>query len=102
MRWKGNDYRTGIVNRLQGDGLIGQAMMRSRDITIRAGDGEWKIQHMDVLFPSKEEWNCYQAIARHLLAIEVVKPFCFYCRAQIGEGATYCGKCGARGTYFTF
>ncbi len=75
LRWKGSDCGTGIIDQLQGDMLIRQAIMKSGDITIHvhSGDGEWKItptRDCDFL-SSEEQWNCYQAIARHLLAMKL-------------------------------
>ena len=56
---------------------IKQAIMKGHDIKIDAGDGEWEVEckwqdFEYVPLPSIEEWNCYQAIARHLLAIKAL------------------------------
>ena len=70
LRWKGKDSDRGIINRLNSDISIKHPIMENRDVIIRA-DGYhkcWIIQVETREVPSKELWNCYQAIADHLLA----------------------------------
>jgi len=79
LRWKGNDSGLGIVSRLNGDYQLKQPIMYSRDILIISireyscwilstthRRGLTSIGTRYVAF--EELWNCYQAIARHLLA----------------------------------
>jgi hypothetical protein len=70
LHWKGKDSGLGIINRLNGDILIKRPIMKSRDVLIRAHGkhGCWIISTLTNVPPSEELWNCYQAIAQHLLA----------------------------------
>ena len=70
LQWEGSDTRLGLINQLQGDMSIKRAIMKGHDIKISAGDGEWAISPKNFNFPTDEEWNCYQAIARYLLALK--------------------------------
>lgn len=70
LRWKGKDSGSGIIRRLDSDISIKQAIMMSdSDLTIHAnGDRRcWIIstEFHDIL--SRELWNCYQTIAKHLI-----------------------------------
>ena len=70
LRWWGEDFGFGIVSRLNSDVQLKQPLMESRDVTIEA-HGEhrcWIISTKTRDVPSEELWNCYQKIARHLLA----------------------------------
>ena len=70
MQWKGEDGGLGIIDRLNSDVSLKGPIMESRgDVEIRAYRpyGCWIIRDKSYL-PSGELWNCYQAIARHLLA----------------------------------
>ena len=75
LRWEGDDCGTGLIDQLQGNMSIKLAIMKGRDIRISAGDGAWYIWPYNspsaFFIPSEEEWNCYQAIARHLLDMKV-------------------------------
>lgn len=72
LRWKGFDDNRGIIDRLNNDTQLRQAMMGRRDVNIRAfGDSScWLLWTMSPIFPvlSRELWDCYQSIAQHLLA----------------------------------
>lgn len=73
LRWKGKDFGLGVISRLNSDYELKHPIMKSRDLIIRAhGDHRcWIISTKtgDVpKVPSGELWNCYQAIARHLLS----------------------------------
>ncbi len=70
LHWKGNDSGLGIIERLKNDTVIKRPIMESRDVTIHAhGDhGCWTIETQTDNPPWGEVWNCYQAIAKHLLA----------------------------------
>ena len=73
LQWEGRDFGLGIVGRLNSDISIKRPIMKSGDVTIRAYSTCW-IMTMVCTQPlpeeplSKELWNCYQAIAWHLLA----------------------------------
>lgn len=70
LHWKGEDFGLGIIDRLDSDISLKQPIMKSHDVIIRAhGDHMcWIISTTASEVPSGELWNCYQAIARHLLA----------------------------------
>ena len=57
-----------IVARLNNDVAVRDKLIRSRDVKIRAYDKCWVISIEAGEPPSQEEWECYQAIAEHLLA----------------------------------
>ena len=75
LRWKGKDAGLGIIGLLNSDTSLKRPIMVSRDVYIQ-GYGKhrcWIISmpsdwstRWDV--PSRDLWNCYQGIARHLLA----------------------------------
>ncbi len=77
LSWKGNDLGLGIVDRLSGDESVTSFLAASRYVEIRAFTGFWTIS-VDVRggkffdgrprFATRERWDCYQAIAGHLLA----------------------------------
>ena len=69
LRWKGKDFGLGIIVRLNSDNSVKHSIMKSRNVTIRAhGDYRcWIISDRTRDAPSQELWNCYQAIAQHLL-----------------------------------
>ena len=75
LQWKGKDFGLGLANRLNGDLTIAAAMITSRshlDIRAHPKHGCWiltNIRNGEPLIPSIEQWACYQAIARHLLAM---------------------------------
>ena len=70
LQWKGKDYGLGIIGRLNSDNSINSPIMRSRDLTISANSEQrgWVLSTKTRDAPSQELWNCYQVIARHLLA----------------------------------
>ena len=70
LHWKGNDLGLGIIDRLNSDILIKHPIISSGDITIRAHGYEklWVMSYRGVIVPSRELWNCYEAIAQHLLS----------------------------------
>jgi len=69
-QWKGKDSSLGLIDRLNRDTSIGYSLLQSKspEITIRANPDYscWVISTQEAL--SEELWNCYQMIARHLLA----------------------------------
>jgi len=69
LHWKGKDFGLEIISRLNSDTSLKDPIMRSRDVTIRAhGDHScWIISTETRDIPSGDAWNCYQAIAQHLL-----------------------------------
>ena len=109
MHWKGKDSGLGIIDRLKSDILIKHAIMKSYDVEIRAhGDhGLWTISTKTRKPLSEELWNCYQAIARHLLAEmpdkriptlrkrkkEITARKCKSCGFEIPAGENICPNC---------
>lgn len=67
--WEGEDYGTGVISHLNSDHQLKEPIIKSRDATIQGigGYGCWIILTETHDVPSVELWNCYQAIARHLL-----------------------------------
>jgi hypothetical protein len=70
LRWEGKDSGLGIIKRLNSDISIKAPIMRSRDVKIRIHRYLrcWIMSTKTREVPSAELWDCYQAIARHLLA----------------------------------
>jgi len=79
LHWKGNDFGLGIISRLNNDVSLKHPIMESHDVTIstyvRHGifreypeASTWIITTELSEIPSEELWNCYQTIAKHLLA----------------------------------
>lgn len=70
LHWEGGESYPKVVSRLNSDDKLRQPIMKSRDVTITAiGDcGCWIMSTQTRDVPSGELWNCYQAIAKHLLA----------------------------------
>lgn len=79
IQWRGRDSRLGIVDHLNGDILLRNTLaQRGNDVRIRAypDHGCWTITEKSgegfrgwgPWLPTKELWDCYQAMARHLLA----------------------------------
>lgn len=77
--WEGEDYGTGVVSRLNSDYQLKEPVMKSQDVTIQGIHkyGCWIIstcQYANLVkrttlsAESAELWNCYQVIAKHLLA----------------------------------
>ena len=70
LRWEGGDLGLAVIERLNSDVQLKQPIIESRGVTIDA-HGEhrcWIISTRKRDVPSEELWNCYQTIARHLLA----------------------------------
>ena len=70
LRWKGRDFGSGILSRLSDDISLKYPIMRGHDLIIESqgSAGCWIISTRTGDVPSIELWNCYQAIAQHLLA----------------------------------
>ena len=80
VRWKAN-FKGDLIRSLNEDLLLKQNLIRAKeDVTIRSfpDDGYWTISSRwyqadwllrtpRQLVPSREQWDCYEAIARHLL-----------------------------------
>jgi len=74
LRWEGGDYGTGVIDRLNSDHQLKEPIMKSHGVTITAISDyscwiistETETETGDT--PSRELWNCYEAIAQHLLA----------------------------------
>lgn len=72
LRWEGDDFGLGIVDRLNSDVSIMSLIMQMSDLDVKIHAHHrhrcWIISTKTNDAPSKELWDCYQAIARHLLA----------------------------------
>lgn len=80
LRWK-SDFESELVRRLNEDVSLKESLIRlGEDVVMRSfpGHGYWALiskQYPSSWFgapcrqpsPSREEWNCYETIARHLL-----------------------------------
>jgi hypothetical protein len=77
-RWRGRPSGLGIVDRLNNDLSITPVLMNVKQIRIHTDDYRgviygnwyrcWVIETRTRKPPSMELWNCYQKIARYLLA----------------------------------
>ena len=72
--WEGEDFGLGIVQYLSQNVLVARALTASSgygresfEIRARPDRGCWILTVEGVRAPSKQEWDCYQAIASHLL-----------------------------------
>jgi hypothetical protein len=69
IHWKSDDLVPGITDRLKSDVSIKRTLMHTNDVLIHDLGRCFVITVMGkVKPPTEEEWNCYQAIAKHLLA----------------------------------
>jgi len=83
LRWKGKDCGLGLIDRLSGEVSLRQAILDSGDFYLRAypgrfgwllaaGTNSWEGEReSQTVAPSRQIWECLQAIARHLLAAQV-------------------------------
>ena len=83
----GSDRDSGVVadilRRLGEDAQVREAVMATRDVEItRTGSRSWIISTKTREVPWPQAWNCYQAIARHLIEAvggdegQLAKPDC--------------------------
>ena len=73
--WSANGVdRTGLVagvlQRLREDGQVREAIMATRDVEITGHSSFWVITTQTREVPTRQAWDCYPAIARHLIAAE--------------------------------
>lgn len=99
LRWEGDDSNLGIISRLNSDTSLKDPIMSGCDVTIWShGDhGCWTIETKTKEPPSEELWNCYQAIAKHLLSEwpdQKTEWCCVKCGSEITEGDWACPNCG--------
>ena len=73
LRWKGDDFGLRVMDRLSSDRSISQPIMDSYGLEVRAhsGDGCWILTTGVKKAPPRKLWDCYQAIAHHLLATPI-------------------------------
>ena len=66
--WRGKDFGLGVLERLNDDTSLRKPEL-ALQVKIRAypEHGQWILATATEDLPSVEVWNCYQAIARHLL-----------------------------------
>ena len=79
VRWEGEDFGLGIVKHLSENVLVTKAVLESHsdytspyqtfEIHAYPDRGCWILTVGYVLAPSRQEWECYQSIASHLLAM---------------------------------
>ena len=84
VRWEGDDFGLGIVQHLTQEvsvrsaiadghswGLVSQVNPRDGPVEIRAYPDRscWILTTKDALEPTRQEWDCYQSIASHLLGM---------------------------------
>jgi len=70
VRWKGNDIGMGIIAWLNQDISLKKSLVTSPELEISAHyyHSRWIMSVKTSNLPSKNLWDCYQLIARHLLA----------------------------------
>ncbi len=70
VRWKGNDVGSGVIAWLNQDISLRQSLVSSPELEISAGyyHSRWIMSVKTSNLPSKELWDCYQSVAKHLLA----------------------------------
>ncbi|MFC1874189.1 hypothetical protein ACFLYX_02690 [Chloroflexota bacterium] len=70
VRWKGNDVGMGIITWLNQDISLKKSLVTSPELEITAQyyDSRWIMSVKASHLPSQKLWDCYQSIARHLLA----------------------------------
>ena len=74
VRWEGVDFGLGILTRLEGDrSLSSPPQMWDQDLEIHAYPDHrcWILSRRQWSAPSRQLWNCFQAIAGHLLATPI-------------------------------
>ena len=72
VRWKGKDFGMDIIARLNGDSSLKSLAGRGGNIEISLEYNCWLVlRHGLDTALSEERWQCYQAIAEHLLATPV-------------------------------
>ena len=69
LRWEGGDFGLGLTERLNLDVVLNKLLMDTHDMEIGTYPEHscWMLEVTDVRVPPKQAWDCYQAIARHLL-----------------------------------
>jgi len=77
MQWKGNDFGLGTIDRLASDVSLHKPIMGSYDVEIEAypEHGCWILtvkggfasDWENLSHPSRDLWDCYQSIGKHLL-----------------------------------
>ena len=63
-----SDLVQDVLRRLGDDGHVRQAVIATRDVEIIGSGRGWVISTMTRDVPTGQAWECYQAIARHLIA----------------------------------
>ena len=68
---EGSDPDAGVVadvlQRLREDATVREAIMATRDVKITGYSSFWVISTQTREVPTRQAWECYQAIARHLI-----------------------------------
>ena len=73
LKWKGKDFDLGLIKRLNHDVSLNEHILDSHGLNFGAypEHGCWILEVIDVITPSRQEWDSYQAIADHLLSIPI-------------------------------
>ena len=73
LQWRGQDSQSGLIDRLMSDFSTRQAIMNIHALEIETypSHGSWILTAWVWAAPSTELWDCYQAIARQLLATTI-------------------------------
>ena len=73
FKWEGKDFGLGLIDRLSDDVSLNKPILGTIEFEIGAYPEHscWILLQHDLLAPSVELWDCYQTIARHLLAISI-------------------------------
>ena len=72
LKWAGKDFGLGLIERLSHDVSLNKPILESLseglfEIGAYPDHGCWILTVQDELTPSRQEWDCYQSIASHLL-----------------------------------
>ena len=63
-----------VLRRLREDTQVTEAILATRDVEIIGSGSRWVITLDTEEVPTRQEWDCYQAIARHLIAAKGEEP----------------------------
>ena len=64
---RGSALVADVLRRLREDAQVREAVIATRDVTITGHSSFWVVATLTGRVPTRQEWDCYQAIARHLI-----------------------------------
>ena len=67
---RGSALVADVLRRLREDARVREAIMATRDVKITEHPSFWIISTETDKAPTRQAWDCYQAIAQHLIAAE--------------------------------